>query len=257
VLRQIMIVDDEAPARERLERLIGDLNGWEVVASVSSGLEAVERAQRERPAVVLLDVRMPGMDGIEAARHLGALAVPPAVILTTAYDEYALEAFESKAVGYLLKPVRRARLLDALEHAGRLSDGLLRELGQGKLGLAPREHVAAKLMDELRLIPVREVLFFRAEQKYVTVHHRNGEDLIEDSLKRLAEEFGAGFCRIHRSVLVALAHIDTVENGADGYRIRLRGSSEILSVSRRQVAQLRARLRAGSKTKSGRQQRRN
>jgi two-component system response regulator AlgR len=243
--RQIMIVDDEAPARERLVRLIGDLDGWEVGASVSSGREAIEQAQRERPAVVLLDVRMPGMDGIEVARHLGALALPPAVILTTAYDEYALEAFQSKAVGYLLKPVRRERLQDALAHAGRLSDGLLAELQRSKLELQPRQHVAAKLQDELKLIPVPDIAFFRAEQKYVTVHHRGGEDLIEDSLKRLEQEFSASFCRIHRSMLVALAHIDAVEKAADGYRIRLRNREQTLGVSRRQVSELRARLGAG------------
>jgi two-component system response regulator AlgR len=197
------------------------------------------------PAVVLLDIRMPAMSGIEVARHLSRLESPPAVIFTTAYDEYALEAFDSRAVGYLLKPVRRERLEGALEHAARLSDALLSELNLKTRGFNQRRHVAARLRGELKLIPIQDVRYFHAEQKYVSVHHAEGEDLIEDSLKQLEEEFPDRFARIHRSMLVAIDAIDALEkDAAGGYHVRLREEAGTLPVSRRQVSDLKSRLGA-------------
>jgi len=243
--RQLLIVDDEAPARERLARLVEDLPEWSVAGACATGAEAIAHVQALRPSVVLLDIRMPGMNGIEVARHLSTLEFPPAVVFTTAYDEYALEAFDSRAVGYLLKPVRRDRLVAALTHASRLSDGTLRQLGAAAGGFREREHIAARARDELRLIPVGEIAYFRAEQKYVTVRHTAGEDLIEESLRSLEEEFGERFVRVHRSVLVAVAHVDALERAADGgYQVRLRGTGECLGVSRRQIAELKSRLRS-------------
>lgn len=241
--RRLLICDDEAPARLRLERLIDELPGWQCIASCATGRDAIEGARRERPAVVLLDIRMPDMSGIEVARHLSRLEVPPAVIFTTAYDEYALEAFDSRAVGYLLKPVRRERLESVLAHAGRLSDALLSALGGGVGRFERRRHVAARVRDELRLIPLSEIRYFQAEQKYVSVHHSGGRDWIEESLKQLEQEFPDLFVRIHRSVLVALAQIETLEkDAAGGYHVRLRGTGSTLPVSRRQVADLKFRL---------------
>ncbi len=241
----VLIVDDEPPARDRLERLIGDLPAWTVAGTCGTGLEALDLVMELKPAVVLLDIRMPGMTGIEAARHLSTLEAPPAVVFTTAYDEYALEAFESQAVDYLLKPVRRGRLEDALRTA-RLAAPQLRELGKGNELLTQRQHVAVRVRSELKLIPVTEILFFRAEQKYVTVRHVNGEELIEESLKHLAEEFASRFVRIHRSVLIAVSHIDALEKGVDGrYQVRMRAVEETLPVSRRQVSELKQRMNAG------------
>jgi two-component system, LytTR family, response regulator AlgR len=198
----------------------------------------------ERPAVVLLDIRMPGMNGIEAARHLSALDPPPAVVFTTAYDEYALEAFESRAIGYLLKPVRKERLADALEHAARLTDPLLRELGKGDSAFSVRTHIAVRYRDEMRLIPVKQIQYFQADQKYVTVFHDDAEELIEEPLKSLEDEFSQSFVRAHRNLLVAIAHIDALERNADGsYELCLRGSNRRLKVSRRQVSDLKARLK--------------
>lgn len=243
--RQLLIVDDEAPARDRLARLVGDLPDWAVAGTCATGAEAIASAQALRPSVVLLDIRMPGMSGIEVARHLNTLEPPPAVVFTTAYDEYALEAFDSHAVGYLLKPVRRERLLAALTQASRLTDGTLRQLGGAAGGSAEREHIAARTRDRVRLIPVSEIVYFRAEQKYVTVRHTSGEDLIEESLKSLEEEFAQRFVRVHRSVLVALAHVEALERDEDGgYHVRLRGSGERLDVSRRQITDLKSRLRS-------------
>ena len=178
------------------------------------------------------------MSGIEAARHLSRLTKPPAVVFTTAYDQYALEAFEAHAIGYLLKPVRRERLEAALKHAARLAEPALRQLGQ-----AARAHLAVRVRDDLKLVPVKDIVYFRAEQKYVTVKHKDGEDLIEESLRSLEEEFAEHFVRIHRSVLVAVAHTAAVERlPGGGHSVRLRGLDATLPVSRRQLAELKARL---------------
>jgi len=239
----VLIVDDELPARERLQRLVAELPGCEVAGVCSNGTDALALVGKLKPTVVLLDIRMPGMTGIEVARHLGALEEPPAVVFTTAYDEYALQAFESQAVGYLLKPVRRERLEQALKHASRLSSPQLRGLGTPTEPLAARQHVAVRVRDELKLIPVKDIRYFRAEQKYVTVRHGRGEDLIDESLKQLEEEFARDFVRAHRNLLVAIAHVEALERlGDEGYALRLRGEAEPLAVSRRQLAELRKRL---------------
>jgi two-component system response regulator AlgR len=241
---RVFIVDDELPARERLQRLVTELPGCDVVGVCSNGADALSLVGRLKPAVVLLDIRMPGMTGIEVARHLGALEHPPAIVFTTAYDEYALQAFESQAVGYLLKPVRSERLVQALKQASRLRTPQLLGLGTPAAALAARQHVAVRVRDELKLIAVKDIRYFRAEQKYVTVRHSRGEDLIDEPLKQLEEEFARDFVRAHRSLLVAIAHVEALERAGDdeGYALRLRGEAEPLAVSRRQLAELRKRL---------------
>lgn len=243
---KVLIVDDEPPARERLQLLLEEIPDWEVVGSCGTGTEAIELVERLEPSAVLLDIRMPGMSGIEAARHLAAMAVPPAVVFTTAYDEYAMDAFDAQAVGYVLKPVRAERLRRALEQAARLSSAQLRAVAQASSESPARRHIAARLGDQLRLIPVADIVLFRADQKYVCVIHDNGEDLIDESLRDLADEFASSFVRVHRSVLVNAAHIDTLDRDADGkYAIRLRGRDELLPVSRRQVGDVKRYLRHG------------
>jgi two-component system response regulator AlgR len=240
----VLIVDDELPARERLRRLVEELPGCTVAGDFSNGADALANFAKLKPAVVLLDIRMPGMTGIEVARHLGTLEHPPAIVFTTAYDEYALEAFESQAVGYLLKPVRSERLAQALKQASRLTSPQLKGLATPTAPLAARQHVAVRVRDELKLIPVKDIRYFRADQKYVTVRHSRGEDLIDEPLKQLEEEFARDFVRAHRSILVAIAHVEALERaGADeSYVLRLRGETEPLAVSRRQLAELRKRL---------------
>jgi two-component system response regulator AlgR len=255
VERNVLIADDESPARERLQRLLAELRGFSVCATCATGSEALDLIRKLKPDVALLDIRMPGMTGLEVARHLSALDRPPAVVFTTAYEQYAVEAFEAHAVGYLLKPVRRERLASALEHAARLGAPVLRELALRGSGfsrdpdghsLAPRRHVAVRARDDLKLIPIGDIAFFRAEQKYVTIRHSNGENLLEESLRNLETEFAAAFVRAHRSLLVAIEHVEVLERQADGsYWIRLRTTGERLPVSRRQLAQLKARLSAG------------
>lgn len=240
---KVLIVDDEPPARERLRSLLAEIGDSEIVGEAGSGTEALHQAAALLPDVVLLDVRMPGMDGIEAARHLGTLAEPPAVIFATAYDQYAVNAFETQAAGYLLKPIRREKLAAALVQASRLTRPQLQRLAAAARA-GRRTHIAARHREGLRLIPIEEVQYFLAEQKYTTVRHLHGEDLIEDSLRALEEELEPDFVRIHRNTLVAVRHLDCIERKADGqYFVRLRGCEAPLAVSRRMAGELRERLR--------------
>ncbi|HLU05896.1 MAG TPA: LytTR family DNA-binding domain-containing protein [Woeseiaceae bacterium] len=256
----VLIVDDEPPARARLRQLLEDTGEHSVVGEARNGQEALELCAKLGPDVILLDISMPGLNGIETAHHLNALETPPCVIFTTAYDRYAIEAFDARAVGYVLKPVRRERLDSALQQAARLSHGTLGEIGKG-FGLPERRnHVCARVRGELKLIPLSSVLYFHADQKYVTVHHRDGEDLIDDSLKSLEEEFAGRFVRIHRKALVAVDKIDTLRRIPDGRtEVELRGLREKsrdassgrdqdsgdarLVVSRRHLADVRRRVR--------------
>ena len=217
---RILIVDDEKPARDRLRQLVDDSGEHEVVGEAGNGEDALALAAQTNPDIVLLDIRMPGLDGIETAHHLNAMEQPPAVVFTTAYDEYAIDAFDARAIGYVLKPVRRERLNRALEHAQRLSGAVLNELaGDSKMDTR-RNHVCARLHDELRLIPLDDIGYFNADQKYVCVHHVNGEDLIDDSLKSLEAEFPDRFVRIHRGALVAVDKIEKLEKTATPPRTR-------------------------------------
>jgi two-component system, LytTR family, response regulator AlgR len=238
---RVLIVDDEAPARERLRSLLLELDQADVVGEAVTGEEAIQRTAELAPDIVLLDVRMPGIDGIEAARHMHSLEQPPAVIFTTAFDEYALKAFDAQAVGYLLKPIRKEKLAAALVQASRLSRPQLQQL---VTHTEARSHIAAKHRDGLRLIPLAEVQFFFAEQKYTTVRHLEGEDLIEDSLRALEDEFGTAFVRIHRNALVSVRYLERIERNDDGqYFVRLRGCQAPLQVSRRMASELRERFR--------------
>ena len=238
---RVLIVDDEAPARERLRSLLVELDQVDVIGEAVTGEEAVQRAAELAPDVVLLDVRMPGIDGIEAAKHMNVLEQPPAVIFTTAFDEYAMKAFDAQAVGYLLKPIRKEKLAAALTHASRLSRPQLQKIADPARA---RSHIAVRHREGLRLIPLGEVQFFFAEQKYTTVRHLKGEDLIEDSLRALEEEFGTAFVRIHRNALVSVHYLEGIDRNADGqYFVRLRGCEAPLQVSRRMASELRERFR--------------
>jgi two-component system response regulator AlgR len=243
---RVLIVDDEAPARERLRRMIGELGGHEVVGEAGDGQGALQAVAALAPEVVLLDVRMPGMGGLELAYHLASLEHPPAVVFATAYDEFAIDAFDARAVGYLLKPVRAERLASALARAAQLRRGDLDALASAAGGREARRHLCARVRGELRLVPVDEVLYFRADLKYVAVRHLHGEVLIEESLKALEDEFAARFVRVHRNALVALDRIEALERDAAGHaRLRLRGCDEQLEVSRRLVADLKGRMKGG------------
>jgi len=245
---RVLIVDDEKPARDRLRQLLDDEGKYDVVGEAANGHDAIALSAEHKPDVVLLDIRMPGLDGIETAHHLNALERTPAVVFTTAYDEYAIDAFEARAIGYVLKPVRQKRLTAALDHASKLAVTTLREVASESNMDAQRGHVCARVQGELKLIPVVDVWCFLADQKYVRVDHDNGRDLIDDSLKALADEFSTRFVRIHRAALVAVDRIERLEKLDDGKtRVLLRDGSHVedkeLIISRRHVAEVRRRLK--------------
>jgi two-component system response regulator AlgR len=232
---KILIVDDEKPARDRLARMVSELPQHELIGQAVNGLEALGMTQAMEPDIVLLDIRMPGMDGIEAARHLAKLDQPPAVIFTTAFSDHALEAFETHAVDYLLKPVKQDRLQAAMDAAVRPTRAQAAKSGDLLSGLEPRQHICARVRGSLVLVPIEDIYYFHAEQKYVTVRHTEGEVLIEDALKNLEDEFGDRFYRIHRNALVGLAWIAGMQSNDDGHRVTFRDIDDTLEVSRRHL----------------------
>lgn len=236
---KVLIVDDEMPARARLRRLLEEIEGCQVVGEAASGAEALDQTAALHPEVVLMDIRMPGMDGLEAAARLATLEAPPAVIFTTAYDEHALAAFRAQAADYLLKPVRQERLAESLQRVRRLNRSQLATLRSDEQPSA-RAQLTVRVRGGLRLVPLDEVVYFLAEDKYVTVRALSGEFLIEDALKALEQEFGRSFVRVHRNALVSTLHLDGIEKDALGrYQVRLRGVAERLEVSRRHLPALR------------------
>ena len=241
---KILIVDDEQPARTRLRGMLKQLNDYEVVAEAGNGKQALDASQTYRPDVVLLDIRMPGMDGLEAAEHLSKLDTPPAVIFTTAYNDYALSAFKTHAVDYLLKPVRKEHLQHALSAARRLNRAQLQAIGEAEAKHAEPGHISARVKGNIQLIPVDNIYFFQAEHKYVTVGYPDGEVLIEDSLITLEQKFPRRFMRIHRNALVAIEHIAGLEKDKEGHcHIRLKDCNKILEVSRRHLPAVRKFLK--------------
>lgn len=243
---RVLVVDDEAPARERLRRLIEELGEeYEVVGEAASGAEVVDRCTETAADLVLLDVQMPGPDGLEVAGALAELEPPPAVVLVTAYPEYALDAFERNVADYLVKPVRRERLLETMQRlpvttrAQRLGD-LPAEAA------SRRRHLSAHYRGGVQTVPVEDVLYLLAEQKYVTVRHLQGRMLIDESLRSLEREFPDRFMRIHRNALVAYQCLVGLEKGPEGASVAvLNGCDERLPVSRRHLPEVRRFLRHG------------
>lgn len=235
---KVLIVDDEPLARARLRTLLDAQPGVQVVGEAGDGMAALEACQRLHPDLVLLDIAMPGLDGIQTAHRLAACSPAPAVVFCTAFDAHALSAFEARALDYLVKPVRAERLAQALDKArtflaGRADTGIA----------ASRDHLCARLRGSLRRIPVDEIHYLLADEKYVVVHHARGEDLIEESLKALETEFKDRFLRIHRNCLVARAQLVELRRTPDGHvQAILRDVAQPLDVSRRCLAQLRQQL---------------
>ena len=239
---RVVIADDERLARERLRALLAEAGGVEVVAEAADGDAALHACAEHHPDLVLLDISMPGIDGLEAARHLAAFEPRPAVVFCTAFDAHALSAFDAQAIDYLVKPVRAERLAAALARVRTFSAGRAQQ-GDAAPG-HKRTHLCARLRGSLRLVPIDDVRYLQAEEKYVVVHHARGEDLIEESLKSLEAEFADRFVRIHRNCLVARSEIVELRRAPDGHtQAVLRHADHPLEVSRRCVAQLRDTLR--------------
>jgi two-component system response regulator AlgR len=237
----VLIVDDEAPARARLRDLLADVSGEApnvVLAEAANGVQAIAALAEHAVDVVLVDIRMPQMDGIELARHLGTLEKSPAIIFVTAYDSYAVEAFELNAIDYLVKPVRAARLAAALQKVRHSRAAAVPEL-LARLQQGRRSHLSCQERGRLLLIPLPDILYLKADLKYVTARTAVREYLLDESLTHLEEEFSERFIRLHRRVLVAReaivgfekCHSDDAETQ---WQALLRGIAEKLPVSRRQ-----------------------
>jgi two-component system response regulator AlgR len=236
---RILIADDEAPARARLRDLLDECREsfpLAIVDEARNGREALEVLNRESVDIVLLDIRMPEMDGMEAARHIAGMEDPPAIIFTTAFDSYAIKAFEVNAIDYLLKPIRVERLLAALGKT-RAAPKVTREALDAAANL-PRRHLSVHERGKIILVPLADVLYLRAELKYVTVRTVEREHLVEESLTHLEEEFADAFVRVHRNCLVARTAIAGFERNAEesesGWAVIVKGTGEKLPVSRRQ-----------------------
>ncbi len=246
---RIVIIDDELPARYRLRELLEDCRAdlpHIVAGEAANGVEGLQMVTSIEADVALVDIHMPEMSGIEFARHLQVLERPPAVIFVTAHDQYAVQAFEVNAVDYLTKPVRLARLLAALKKAAsgsRLARGVLESIDPN-----PRRYFSVVERGRVTLVPVSEVIYLRAELKYVTLRNHAREHLIEESLTQLEQEFAGVFVRIHRNCLVARRLIRGFERGAEtegevGWSVILEGCEERIPVSRRQWAQVKSLAR--------------
>src|SRR5690554_1050723 len=241
----VLIVDDEMLARQRLARMLEKLEGYDLVAQADSSETALDAICQHDPDIVLLDVQMPGEDGLSVARRIAALEDPPAVIFCTAFDQYALDAFGTEAVGYLLKPVKAEQLLEVLTKAQRVNRVQRAHLQDAKLPATnSRNHISATTRRGVELIPLDDVRYFIADNKYVTVYHLKGEHLLDETLKELEEEFGNRFLRVHRNALVSTKHIEALERSAQGqYQIRLADTDARPTVSRRHASELKNLLK--------------
>lgn len=241
---RVVICDDEPLARERLKRIMQE-EGHEVVGEGATGLEGIEQVKATHPDVILLDIRMPKMDGIRCAKELSELDNPPAIIFVTAYDHYAIAAFKAHAIGYLLKPANREELSEAMARAAVLNTAQLSEMRrlEDRVAQPSRQHIAARTHRGIELIALSDIYYFYAEQKYVQVRHKTGTVLIDETLKDLEKEFGDMFFRIHRNALINLDYLAMLEVvDQDHYRVRFKGIDEKLAVSRRHLPVLREKI---------------
>ncbi len=237
---KILVVDDEPLARERLIRLLQKVQPDASIEEAGNGRQALTQVAATQPDLVLLDIRMPGMDGIEVANQLTDLLQPPAVIFCTAYDQYALQALENQAMAYLLKPVREDKLRDALDRAGKLNRLQLSALEDGPTA---RTHLVNESRRGVETAAVDDVRCFIAEQKYVRAVHGSGSLLISDTLKELEAEFAGRFLRVHRNALVSLSHVGGLHRGSDdSWSVELEGVEERPAVSRRHLSALKEKL---------------
>lgn len=242
---KILIVDDEQPARDRLRRLLEDIEGTNILGEAENGVQAIKAYEENNADIVLLDIRMPLMDGMETAKHLMANEQPPAIIFTTAFGEHALQAFEAHAVDYLVKPIRAERLHDALQSAQRINRAQLDQVSNDMDDDNTRTHICVRKGNSLELIPVEEIIYFMADNKYVSIVHKNGEALLDEALINLEEEFQKTFFRVHRNALVAMNQISGLSKEADNtHKVILRESDALIEVSRRHLPAVRKLVRS-------------
>lgn len=236
---KILIVDDEALARERLRELVIELFPESRITEATNGIVALDKITEHTPDIILLDIRMPGMDGLELANHLLHLETPPAIVFTTAYQDHALSAFDANAVDYLLKPIRKERLKTAIERATVVSQSKLNTLNKSGDVSSNRTHLSAMVQGNIQLISINNIYYLKAEQKYVTAAWPGGEILVDEPLVALESEFSNQFIRIHRNALVAKNHIDSLIKTSEGkHVIKLSDMPIELDVSRRHLTEV-------------------
>lgn len=257
----ILVVDDEALARQRLLRLLDSIDNVTVVGEAVNGREALQRVEELDPDLVLLDIRMPGEDGLSIAHKLTQLDDPPAIVFCTAYDEYAIEAFGTLAVGYLLKPVQRSHLQEVIKQTTHLNkiqrssilsttqekpQEIAQEIAQDTNREAlqnERKHISTNTRRGIELIPIDSISCFVADQKYVTIYHNKGESLTDETLKELESSLSKHFTRAHRNALVATRYIEGLERKASGtVLLRLKGTPYQPIVSRRHLPEIKTLL---------------
>ena len=252
-LLRVLIVDDEAPARLRLRQLLEDISSeiqTRIVSEAKDGLEALQLIHDETFDVALIDVRMPRLDGLQLALQLASISHAPKIVFTTAYDQHAIQAFDLNATDYLLKPVRAERLIIALQKVVNQPSALLTAAQIAPLAPAGRTHLRSSVGGKVMLVPVVDIIFLRAEQKYVSAYSRTHEYLIDESLVQLELEFSHLFIRAHRNCLVARNAISGYERvtvpdagGELQWVLLLQDSSEKIPVSRRQWPHIKALLK--------------
>ncbi len=239
----VLIVDDEQLARQRIRKMLAISTGYQIIGEAETGEDALRKTQASHPDVVLMDIRMPGMDGIEAASYISRLDKPPAIIFTTAYSEHALAAFEAHAIDYLLKPIKQSRLEAALDAAKRMNKAQINHLREDKFSTA-RDKICVKNRGSLELIPLDEIVYFKADQKYVTLLTHDQEYLIEESLKTLEQEFTPRFIRIHRNALVARQLLNGLTKDNEGHVcVSFNEIDDLLEISRRHLPIIRKQLK--------------
>lgn len=242
---KVIVCDDETLARVRLVRMLQHL-GHQVVAQAQDGLQAIEQVQQFLPDAILLDIRMPEMNGLQCAAKLSQLTTPPAIIFCTAFDQYAIDAFKTHAIAYLLKPVSLDDLQQALDKATRLNQAQLQAFpvqAQSEMTTSIRQNIVARNHRGVELIGIDDIYYFLADQKYVMVKYKGGQVLIDETLKELENEFSHRFVRIHRNALLSLKYLDGLEMLANGqYQVRCKEISEKLLVSRRHLSHLKEKM---------------
>ena len=235
-------MDDESLARERLKRLVLTNTHYQVCGEAENGELALKGIPEIQPDIVLLDIRMPGVDGLAVAEGISTLKNPPAIIFCTAYDEYAIKAFNYNAIGYLLKPVRKDDLFKALGQAKKLSQLQLKQLNHQETERSAM--FVANSWQGQELIPFENIYYFKADQKYLTVVHREGETLSDQTLKELEELYEAELVRVHRNTLVNLSYVSALFKDGEGHHmLRLKGCDHQILISRRHVSEIKEQLK--------------
>lgn len=241
---KVLVVDDEPLARERLADLVVELYPNARLAMANEGVQALHEIDSFAPDIVLLDIRMPRMDGLEVAQHLLTLSLAPALVFTTAYQDHAINAFDTNAVDYLLKPIRKERLQTAIERAELINRSKLMSIIEEDEVVNRRTHVSSVIRDRMEILPVEQIVYLKADQKYVSAAWPDGELLLDESLVSLETEFADVFIRIHRNALVAKSQICGLEKSDDGQSlVKLRDMPTRLTVSRRHLSHIKHILR--------------